>query len=113
MRKVFGGISSAESVALVGPNGAGKTTLFLCLAGVLGVRPGTVRIAGLDPADPAARSQLPRHVGVVFSDSDDQFVNPTLADDVAFGPINLGLPPDEVQARVAEAIASLLGRHAN
>jgi cobalt/nickel transport system ATP-binding protein len=100
-------VSAGESVGLVGPNGAGKTTLFLCLCGVLSARPGMVRVAGLDPADPAHRRQLPRRVGVVFQDSDDQLFNATVSEDVAFGPLNLGLPPEEVLARVKEALAQV------
>jgi cobalt/nickel transport system ATP-binding protein len=97
-------VAAGESVGLVGPNGAGKTTLFLCLAGVLPVRPGMVRLAGLDPADPAQRRQLPARVGLVFPNSDDQLFNATVFDDVAFGPLNLGLSAEEVRRRVAEAL---------
>src|SRR5437763_2566272 len=97
-------IAAGESVGLVGPNGAGKTTLFLCLAGVLPAPAGAVRVAGLDPAKPAERRQLPARLGVVFQHSDDQLFNATVFDDVAFGPLNLGLPPDEVRRRVAEAL---------
>jgi cobalt/nickel transport system ATP-binding protein len=97
-------IHAGESIGLVGPNGAGKTTLFLCLSGVLPVRTGVVRIAGLDPADRAQRLQLPSRVGIVFQNSDDQLFNATVFDDVAFGPLNLGLPADEVRERVAEAL---------
>jgi cobalt/nickel transport system ATP-binding protein len=70
-------------------------------------------VAGLDPADPAQRRDLPRKVGVVFQDSDDQLFNATVFDDVAFGPLNLGLPPDEVQTRVADSLrqVGLSGRH--
>lgn len=98
------GIGAGESVALVGPNAAGKTTLFLCLAGVLPARPGCIALAGLDPADPAQRRQLPARVGIVFQDSDDQIFNATVFDDVAFGPLNLALPAEEVRQRVAEAL---------
>ena len=98
-------VAAGESVALVGPNGAGKTTLFLALAGVLAVRPGMACLASLDPARPAERKRLPAHVGIVFQNSDDQIFNATVFDDVAFGPLNLGLPADEVRARVAEALA--------
>src|SRR5947209_2165266 len=97
-------VAAGESVGLVGPNGAGKTTLFLCLAGVLPVAPGHVRVCGLDPAVPAERRQLPSRVGVVFQNSDDQLFNATVFDDVAFGPLNLGLPADEVRKRTAEAL---------
>jgi cobalt/nickel transport system ATP-binding protein len=95
---------AGETVGLVGPNGAGKTTLFLCLAGVLRVPPGKVRLAGLDPGDPAGRRKLPAHVGIVFQNSDDQLFSATVGDDVAFGPLNLGLPADEVRRRVSESL---------
>src|SRR5262245_9590231 len=52
-------VAAGTRLGLVGPNGAGKTTLFLCLAGVLGVKPGMARLAGLDPAVPAERRQVP------------------------------------------------------
>jgi cobalt/nickel transport system ATP-binding protein len=98
-------VHPGESVGLVGRNGAGKTTLFLCLAGVLPAPPGAVRVAGLDPAKPAERRQLPARLGVIFQNSDEQLFNATVFDDVAFGPLNLGLSPDEVRKRVAEALA--------
>jgi cobalt/nickel transport system ATP-binding protein len=98
-------VASGESLGLVGPNGAGKTTLFLCLGGVLPVKSGLVQLAGLDPANSAERRRLPAKVGIVFQNSDDQLFNATVFDDVAFGPLNLGLAPDEVRRRVAEALA--------
>lgn len=97
-------IAPGERVGLVGPNGAGKTTLFLCLGGVLPIPPGRVAVAGLDPAVPAERRRLPRHLGLIFQNSDDQIFNPTVFDDVAFGPLNLDLPAEEVRLRVAEAL---------
>src|ERR1700677_1702848 len=100
-------ISRGERVGLVGPNGAGKTTLFLCLAGVLNVPAGIIRLTGLDPAVAAERRQLPSRVGIVFQNSDDQLFSTTLADDVAFGPLNLGLAADEVRRRVSDALAQV------
>ena len=97
-------VAAGERVGLVGPNGAGKTTLFLCLSGVLSVPRGRVLLAGLDPALPEQRRQLPARVGIVFQNSDDQIFNTTVFDDVAFGPLNLGLGAGEVRARVAEAL---------
>ncbi len=97
-------INRGETVSLIGPNGAGKTTLFLCFAGVLNAKLGMLSVSGLDPANPAERRQLPAHVGIVFQNSDDQLIQATVRDDVAFGPLNLGLSPDEVRARVEEAI---------
>jgi cobalt/nickel transport system ATP-binding protein len=97
-------VAAGECVGLIGPNGAGKTTLFLCLAGVLPAPVGSVRVTGLDPAKPSERRQLPARLGVVFQNSDEQLFNTTVFEDVAFGPLNLGLPPDEVRRRVAEAL---------
>ena len=97
-------VTEGESVALVGPNGAGKTSLFLCLSGVLKPRAERLRVGGLDVLDAAQRKRLPQQVGIVFQDSDDQLFNSTLFDDVAFGPLNLGLPADEVRRRVTEAL---------
>jgi cobalt/nickel transport system ATP-binding protein len=98
-------VAKGESVGLVGPNGAGKTTLFLCLVGVLPVRQEAVQLAGLDPADPVHRRQLPAKAGIIFQNSDDQLFNATVLEDVAFGPLNLGLGREEVKQRVAEALA--------
>ena len=95
---------AGQSVGLVGPNGAGKTTLFLCLAGVLRAPPGAITVAELDPADTGQRRQLPAHVGVVFQNPDDQLFSTTVGEDVAFGPLNLGLPAAEVRERVEEAL---------
>src|ERR1700730_1455082 len=97
-------IAPAESVGVVGPNGAGKSTLFFCLAGVLKVPPGAICIGGLDPGIASERRNLPAKVGIVFQDSEDQLFNSTLFEDVAFGPLNLGLSREEVKARVAEAL---------
>ena len=109
--KALDGVSFAvnrgECVGLVGPNGAGKTTLFLCLAGVLARKGGAVRVVGLDPGRKEERRRLPAHVGIVFQNSDDQIFNATVFDDVAFGPLNLELPADEVRRRVAEALATV------
>ena len=80
-------------MALLGPNGAGKTTLVLHLNGILArrARPGRT-VAGL-PVDQADTcSEVRRRVGVVFQDPDDQLFMPTVGEDVAFGPRNLGLP---------------------
>jgi cobalt/nickel transport system ATP-binding protein len=98
-------VADGETVALVGPNGAGKTTLFLCLSGVLPVAPGLVRLAGFDPGVVAERKKLPACVGILFQNSDDQLFSATVGEDVAFGPLNLGLSPAEAKVRVAEALA--------
>jgi cobalt/nickel transport system ATP-binding protein len=100
-------VEPAECVALVGPNGAGKTTLFLRLCGVLSGKLGQACVNGIDPADSRERKKLPETVGVVFQNPDDQLFSATVADDVAFGPLNLGASAIEAKARVADALASV------
>lgn len=100
-------VEPGECVALVGPNGAGKTTLFMRLCGVLAGKPGQAAVNGLDPAVPDHRKKLPEVVGVVFQNPDDQLFSPTVAEDVAFGPLNTGATIDEAKARVAEALAAV------
>jgi cobalt/nickel transport system ATP-binding protein len=100
-------VNDGECVALVGPNGAGKTTLFLRLCGVLAGKAGEVCVCGLDPADPAQRKKLPETVGIVFQNPDDQLFSPTVLDDVCFGPLNLGLTPEEAKVRAQEAFAAV------
>ena len=96
-------VARGERVALLGPNGAGKTTLVLHLNGILTGGRGSVAVAGL-PVDRAHLQEVRRRVGIVFQDPDDQLFMPTVGEDVAFGPRNLGLPESEVQARVAAAL---------
>ncbi len=97
-------IEEGERVALIGPNGAGKTSLFLSLSGVIPAKAENLQVAGLDVLDATQRKQLASRVGIVFQDSDDQLFSATLADDVAFGPLNLGLDAVEVRRRVAESL---------
>ena len=97
-------VQRGESVGLVGPNGAGKTSLFLCLSGVLSPSDGEITVSGLHVADPAERRRIPEKLGIVFQNSDDQLFNATVFDDVAFGPLNLGLPPDAVRSCVSDAL---------
>ncbi len=102
-------VAPGERVALLGPNGAGKTTLVLHLNGILHGGAGTVEVAGtpVDPRDRAAVAEIRRRVGIDFQDPDDQLVMPTVAEDVAFGPANLGVRGDELRARVDEALAAV------
>lgn len=96
-------ITHGESVAIVGANGAGKSTLLLHLNGVLTPVNGTVRI-GDYPLTRQNLNAVRRSVGMVFQDPDDQLFMPTVFDDVAFGPINLGLEEDQVEERVMDAL---------
>lgn len=97
-------VARGERVALLGPNGAGKTTLVLHLNGILEAGRGTVEVSGLPVAKPNL-GEVRRRVGLVFQDPDDQLFMPTVTDDVAFGPANLGLSGAEVTARVEHALA--------
>jgi len=96
-------VHRGERVALLGPNGAGKTTLVLHLNGILTPGRGSVSVCGLEVAKPNLQ-EIRRRVGVVFQDPDDQLFMPTVRDDVAFGPANLGVRGPELDARVAEAL---------
>ncbi|TDD85001.1 ABC transporter ATP-binding protein [Actinomadura darangshiensis] len=100
-------IGRGERVALLGPNGAGKTTLVLHLNGILHGGLGEVRVGGLavDPKDKKALREIRRRVGIVFQDPDDQLFMPTVREDVAFGPANLGLRGAELDRRVRDALA--------
>jgi len=91
-----------EALALLGPNGAGKSTLLLCLAGLLHGQ-GQVFISGQLLTRKNERD-LRRRIAFVFQDSDDQLFMPTLEEDVAFGPLNMGLDESQVRMRVEEAL---------
>jgi cobalt/nickel transport system ATP-binding protein len=93
-------IREGERVGLIGPNGAGKTTFFLLACGVLKADAGVIKLFG----EPLATSRFHPQIGMVFQNSDDQLFSPSVWDDVAFGPQNLGLSKDEVADRVKQAL---------
>ncbi len=98
-------VMRGESVALVGPNGSGKSTLVLHLNGILRGS-GLVHVAGVQVKRSTLR-QIREKVGLVFQDPDDQLFMPTVAEDVAFGPTNLGLDSTEIRSRVEAALADV------
>jgi len=102
-------VTHGERVALLGPNGAGKTTLMLHLNGLMRGA-GSVEVAGLAVGRDSLH-ELRMRVGLVFQDPDDQLFMPTVEEDVAFGPLNMGLDRDAVAERVDEALAAVRMRH--
>ena len=106
-------VHRGERVALLGPNGAGKTTLVLHLNGILTAGAGTVSVSGL-PVDAQHLREIRRRVGVVFQDPDDQLFMPTVWQDVAFGPANLGLRGEALEQRVSRALGLVgMGEYAD
>ena len=96
-------ITHGESVGVVGANGAGKSTLLMHMNGCLLPTSGTVTIGDLS-LTARTRREIRKKVGIVFQNPDDQLFSPTVFEDVAFGPLHMGLPEDEVRARVEEAL---------
>ncbi len=99
-------VEKGEMVALLGKNGAGKSTLFLHLNGIYEPDEGKVFIDGEElKYDKKSLLKFRQKVGIVFQNPDDQIFAPTVEEDVAFGPLNLGLSMEEVQDRVEEALS--------
>lgn len=99
-------IDEGEMVAIIGQNGAGKTTLFLHLNGSIRSFDDNVLVFGQNIGTMPIEKRICT-VGVVFQDPDDQLFMPTVYDDVAFGPMNMGLPEEEVKRRVTKALSTV------
>jgi cobalt/nickel transport system ATP-binding protein len=99
-------VGQGERVALLGPNGAGKTTLVMHMNGIHPAAHGEVRVAGqlVDASDKANLRSIRSKVGIVFQDPDDQLFMPTVGEDVAFGPYNMGVRGEELEKVVVEAL---------
>jgi len=103
-------ITHGESVGVVGANGAGKSTLLMHINGCMSPSEGSVRIGDY----PLTKKTLPSvrgRVGMIFQDPDDQLFMPTVYDDVAFGPLNQGIPHDEVENLVVYALETVGAAH--
>jgi cobalt/nickel transport system ATP-binding protein len=107
LRNVSLAVAGGERVALIGPNGAGKSTLLLHLNGLLPERPaGAVSILGV-PVTESNTATVRAQVGLLFQDPDDQLFCPTVWEDVAFGPQQMGLSGGALESRVALALAQV------
>ena len=113
LRGIDFGVAAGEKVGLVGPNGSGKTTLLLCLGGLFKYQ-GTVKLEGR-PLTRSGFKESRGRIGLIFQSPDDQLFMPTLEEDLAFGPINLGLGDHAAHHRVHEVadrmgLDAMLGR---
>lgn len=101
-------VGAGERVALLGANGAGKTTLALHLNGILRGQSGSIVVSGLELTDETL-PEIRRRVGLVFQDANDQLFMPSVREDVAFGPANLGYEGEELDRRVEDALSLVDG----
>ncbi len=97
-------VERGAHVVVLGRNGSGKSTLVRCVNGLVVPDEGRVLVDGRDTADPDDLLEIRRHTGMVFQNPDDQMVASVVADDVAFGPENLGVPQPGIAALVDEAL---------
>ncbi len=103
LKKLSLTVNQGEIVALCGPNGAGKSTLLKLIAGIIPPDSGNITLSGIS-LDNCGRQDIFRQVGILFQDPNDQLFCTHVQEDVAYGPINLGLDADEVHRRVAAAM---------
>ena len=107
LRGVSLDIARGSFVAIIGHNGSGKSTLAKMLNGLLTPDNGRVIVMGMDTADEAMTWRIRQCAGLVFQNPDNQLVTTIVEEDVAFGPENLGVPPQEIRARVDRALTSV------
>jgi energy-coupling factor transport system ATP-binding protein len=98
-------IQPGEFVAIIGTNGSGKSTLAKHFNVLLVPTEGTCEVLGMRTDDPANLWKIRQNVGMVFQNPDNQIVAAVVEEDVAFGPENLGVPPEEIRQRVSDALA--------
>ncbi|MDI6890138.1 MAG: ABC transporter ATP-binding protein [Thermodesulfovibrionales bacterium] len=110
-RKVFNSLNfslkSGDRIGLTGPNGAGKTTLLHLIMGLLKPNSGEIKIFGKVRKEEKDFTEVRQRIGLLFQDSDDQLFCPTIEEDVAFGPLNLGKSLEEARAIVRETCEKL------
>lgn len=98
---------SGEKIGLYGPNGSGKTTLFHLIMGLVAPGSGQILFHGRPVRGEKDFRAVRREIGLVLQNAEDQLFNPTVLDDVAFGPLNLGLTPDAARNRALETLDQL------
>ncbi len=96
-----------EHIGLIGPNGSGKTTLLFLIMGLLRPQAGSITIFGQEVKKDQDFVEVRQKVGLLFQNADDQLFCPTVLEDVAFGPLNLGKTPDEAGGIARETLARL------
>lgn len=96
-----------EGIGLIGPNGSGKTTLFYIIMGLIEPAAGLIRFRGKTLGEEVEFKELRREIGLLFQDADDQLFSPTVLEDVAFGPLNLGAGQEEARERALQTLADL------
>ena len=107
LRRLSFTFSEGDRVGLTGPNGSGKTTLFHVIMGLLKPKEGEIEIFGKRMHDEADYREARERIGLLFQDANDQLFCPTVAEDIAFGPLNLGKKHDEALKIVREALKTL------
>lgn len=100
-------LRAGERVAVVGANGSGKTTLLRLIMGLERPHAGEIRIFGKQRKLASDFAEVRRRIGYVFQDADDQLFCPTVEEDIAFGPLNLGLSPKQARSRAREVLARI------
>lgn len=110
-KTVFDGLNfhfhRGDRVGLVGPNGSGKTTLFHIILGLLRPSSGTIELFGKPTIKEKDFREARKRIGLLFQDPDDQLFSPTVLEDVAFGPLNLGKSPEEARDIALKTLAGL------
>ena len=100
-------IEQGEWIAVIGPNGSGKSTFAKLINGLNIPQSGSVCVGGIDTKDEKLRIQLLQQVGMVFQNPDNQIVARIVEEDVAFGPENIGVPPEQIRVRVDESLKTV------
>ena len=100
-------LSRGEKIGLIGPNGSGKSTFLFLIMGLAKPSSGEIRLFGSPAHTEADFRRARRSIGLLFQNADDQLFSPTVIEDVAFGPLNLGMPPEEARQKAQQTLERL------